>query len=182
MEDSWYPRNGHTAYSEIWSCSAAFIGGGSTAEINRVRCPRAAAQCILRRSDSAWTNAPRWVSRVGNKRCMACEVEATLALRCASMCRTRRIACTWMALPDCLCVSVFIAVWIEKCCNISCLSRTKACSSPSPLIAAPCTPRLPAASAACRKSLPWAALNCPSYSLPGSGLQSGMHPHVSSRV
>ena len=113
----WYTRGTPemgTAYSEIWDCSAAVIGRGTAVEINWVKWRRAAAQYILRRSDSIWANA---MSRVSSKRCMACEVVVTHALPRASMCKTRHMACTGITLPDCLRASMVIAVCVEKCCK-----------------------------------------------------------------
>ena len=82
-----------TAYSEIWACSASVIGGGPTAEATLVRCLRAAAQNILRCSDSSCSMALRWVSRVRVRWWKACEAEEILSLPCVSMCRTWRRAC-----------------------------------------------------------------------------------------
>ena len=93
LETRWAPAMG-TAYSDNWACSAAVRSSGSGTDNNWVRCRRAAAPGILRRSASARTNALYWVMRVSSMRCMACEVQTTQALPCASMCRAWRMART----------------------------------------------------------------------------------------
>ena len=100
------------------------------------RSRRAAAPYILGCGVSARTKALRWAIKLSSIRCRACEVSATCALPRASVCSTRRVARTKMALAACRCASAIPLACAVVCCKISRLPRTKACNRPGPPIAA----------------------------------------------